>query len=180
MIRDCLNQFSGKERCFVAPEVYRSLEEEFRKHNLLILCSEEGNPTSPSDHRAKFANITKDHVSIFLHVLHCTKHYKNVNLIHRVMTGKPGNNISHLEQQLMDDFITLTDLYDKRYKQDGRIARKNFINTQYVLFQLLKRHKFPCSKEDFNILKTVDRRNFHDSVTKELFEELGWNMVFLI
>ena len=56
-----------------------------------------------------------------------------------------------------------------------KIDRKSFINVQYVLFQLLRRHKYPCKREDFNILKTLDRKAFHDDIMKELFEELNWN-----
>jgi hypothetical protein len=61
------------------------------------------------------------------------------------------------------DFDTLTDLYDKRYKCDRKIDRKNFINTQYVLYQFLNRHKFPCKKEDFNLLisSTIIRNVFN-------------------
>ena len=55
------------------------------------------------------------------------------------------------------------------------INRKNFINTQYVLYQLLLRHKHSCKKEDFIILKTIDRKYFHDEICKSLFEHLGWN-----
>ena len=79
----------------------------------------------------------------------------------------------------MDDFIVLTELYNK-YKQEHKIPRKSFINSQYVLFQLLNRHKHHCKREDFNILKTIDRQYFHDEVTKDLFQELGWNMIFLV
>ena len=62
-----------------------------------------------------------------------------------------------------------------KFKRDAKFDRKNFINTQYVLFQLLRRHKYMCKKQDFNILKTIDRKSFHDDICKELFEELGWN-----
>ena len=50
-----------------------------------------------------------------------------------------------------------------------------WIIISYVFFQLLNKNKYPCKKEDFNILKTIDRKSFHDDVFKELFEELGWN-----
>jgi hypothetical protein len=66
----------------------------------------------------------------------------------------------------------ITDLYDKKYKNS---ERKNFINTQYVLYQLLRRHKYPCRKEDFNILKTIDRKYYHDTICADLFMALGWN-----
>ena len=52
---------------------------------------------------------------------------------------------------------------------------KSFINSQYVLYQLLRKYNYHCDKEDFNILKTSDRQNFHDDVCKELFKTLGWN-----
>ena len=76
----------------------------------------------------------------------------------------------------MDDFDILTNLYDKNFKNKPGFERKNFINTQYVLYQLLLKYKHVCKKEDFTILKTVDRKSFHDDITKTLFEELGWNM----
>ena len=60
-----------------------------------------------------------------------------------------------------------------------KLIEKNFINTQYVLFQLLRRHKYPCKRADFNILKTIDRKSFHDDVCKSLFEQLGWNFTAL-
>ena len=62
--------------------------------------------------------------------------------------------------------------YDKKFKH---INRKNFINTQYVLYNCLCRHKHQCKKEEFIILKTIDRKFFHDEICKVLFEELGWN-----
>ena len=102
------------------------------------------------------------------------KHYENINLIHYTLTGKKPDDISNLEDNLLQDFDILAELYDRRYKN---IKRKNFINTQYVLYQLLTRYKHPCNKSDFTILKTVDRKAFHDDICKTLFEELGWNYV---
>lgn len=109
---------------------------------------------------------------MFLKELGYSNHYENVHLIHYNFTLIKPDNISHLEDKLFDDFNILTELYDKRYKN---IDRKNFINTQYVLYQLLKRHKHPCKEHDFVILKTFDRKVFHDDIIKNLFQELGWN-----
>ena len=91
------------------------------------------------------------------------------------MTGKKVDDISHLEAQLMEDFDKISNLYDKKFKFTGKVDRKSFINTQYVLFQLLRRHKYPCKKEDFNMLKTLDRKSFHDEIVRELFEHLNFN-----
>jgi hypothetical protein len=116
--------------------------------------------------------VTKELITIFLRELGYNKHYENVHLIHYNFTNIKPDDISHLEDKLLDDFDILTALYDKIFKH---INRKNFINTQYVLFQLLCRHKHPCVPEDFSILKTIDRKAFHDDICKDLFTLNGWN-----
>lgn len=163
--RDCINQYQGKQNSTIDKEVYDALEDQFEKHGLLI-----GDKDTPK--HIRFDKITKEHISIFLKELDYTKHYENINLIHYQMTDKKPDDIGYLEDKLLEDFDILTDLYDKKFKY---LTRKNFINTQYVLYQLLLRHKHPCYKEDFSILKTIDRKTFHDEVMKSLFSDLGFN-----
>lgn len=165
--KDCINQFQGKQNSTIDQDVYDTLIEQFRLHNLI--------PDNYKDipKEEAFKDISKEHVLLFLKETKYTKHYEDIVLIHTQLTGKPAPDISHIENQLLQDFDQLTDLYDKNYRNN---ERKNFINTQYVLFQLLKRHKFPCRKEDFNILKTIDRKYFHDTIMQSLFEVLGWNI----
>ena len=163
--RDCVKQYQGKQNCTIPAVVYTDLEEQFQRHHLL-----KGPKEGPSD--VRFENITKNHILMFLKELGYSNHYENVHLIHYTLTGIKADDISHLEDQLLDDFDALTDLYDRKFKH---INRKNFINTQYVLYQLLLRHKHPCKKEEFIILKTIDRKLFHDEVCQELFTHLGWN-----
>ena len=163
--RDCINQYQGKQNSTVSQKIYEDLETQFELHHLLS-----GNKNTSKNIR--FANITKEHISIFLKELQYTKHYENINLIYYNITGKKPDDIGYLEEKLLTDFDILTDLYDKKFKN---IDRKNFINTQYVLYQLLLRHKHVCNKEDFSILKTIDRKNFHDEIMKVLFEAIGWN-----
>ena len=166
--RDCINQYQGTQNCTIDQKVYDNLEDQFDRHHLLV-------GDQDTDKEIRFSRITKDHIDIFLKELGYTKHYENINLIHYKMTGNKPDNISHLENNLLDDFDRLTELYDKIYKQEKKIERKNFIHTQYVLFQLLKRHKHPCRIKDFHMLKTTERRYFHDNICEHLFSILGWN-----
>ena len=163
--RDCIKQYQGKQNCTIPAKVYNDLEEQFALHHLLV-----GDRDTPKEIR--FQHITKNHIMMFLKELNYPKHYENVHLIHYNITGVKPDDISHLEEQLLDDFDVLIELYYKRFKH---IKRKNFINTQYVLYQLLFNHRHPCNKEEFIILKTNDRKCFHDEICKTLFEELGWN-----
>lgn len=167
--RDCMNQYQGKQNSSIDPKVFQDLEYQFELHGLL------GNKSLSKEER--FKNISKDHILLFLKETGHTKHYEDVFLIFYKMTGKKPDDISHLENKLIEDFETLSNLYDKKFKHDKskKIERKSFINIQYVLYQLLRKYKHPCKKEDFNILKTLDRKSFHDDIMKELFEELNWN-----
>ena len=164
--RDCIKQYQGKQNSTIVSKIFDSLEEQFEKHHLLVGDKE------TTSREERFKNVTKNHVLLFLKELGYSNHYENVHLIHFSFTNIKPDDISHLEDQLLDDFDALTDLYDKKFKH---INRKNFINTQYVLYQLLRRHKHQCNKDEFIILKTIDRKFFHDEICKELFEELGWN-----
>lgn len=163
--RDTINQHQGKQNSTIEQNVYDDLKDQFKKHYLLV-----GDENTPQEIR--YQNITKQHIMLFLKDLNYTKHYENINLIHYMITGKKPDDIGYLEDKLMRDFDDLTELYDKLFKN---IDRKNFINTSYILFQILRRHKHPCKKEDFTMLKTVDRKSFHDDVTKVLFLAMGWN-----
>ena len=91
------------------------------------------------------------------------------------MTGKKPDDITYLEDKLLDDFDILSETYHKLFKNKSGFDRKNFINTQYVLYQLLLKYHHPCKKSDFTMLKTIDRKSFHDDVGKACFEYLGWN-----
>jgi len=166
--RDCINQYQGKQNSTIDQKVYIDLEDQFYRHHLLV-----GDKNTPKEMR--FSKIEKDHIHLFLKELEYTKHYENVNLIHYHLTGKKPDDISYLEDKLLDDFDALTELYDKKFKNKPGFNRKNFINTQYVLYQFLLRYRHPCKKDDFTILKTVDRKSFHDDVAKKCFMELGWN-----
>lgn len=168
--RDCINQFQGKQNATIDQVVYDKLLEQFSLHGLLV----DGNTM-----QEKCSQISREHIYIFLKETGYSKHYEDIILIHFILTGKKPDDISHLETFLLDDFDVLTNAYDQKYRKHQIIERKNFINTQYVLFQLLRRHKYRCKRRDFNILKTIDRKSFHDEVCKSLFEQLGWNFTAL-
>jgi hypothetical protein len=163
--RECIAQYHGKQNITIPPKVYTDLDEQFLFHCLLI-----GDENTIRQER--YANITRKTIMTFLKELSYPKQYENLNLIHSVITDTKLDDIDYLNEQILLDFDILSDLYDKRSVDT---VRKNFINTPYVLFQLLRRHGHPCDKEDFTNLKTIDRKFFHENIIKNLFEELKWN-----
>ena len=165
--RECINQYHGKQNVTIPEKLYVDLDKHFLFHNLLV-----GNKYT--DKLTRYSKITKRIVLMFLKELGYSKHYENINLIYSNITGKKLDDISHLVDRIIQDFDILSDTYDRKFSDTNR---KNFINTQYVLFQLLRKHGHDCDKDDFTNLKTVDRKFFHEEMIKKLFQELGWNYV---
>ncbi len=168
--QDCIKQYQGKQNCKIPDKLYEDLDLKFKAYRLLI--------TDPDDipNNIRYSKITRNHIMMFLKELRFTKHYENANLIYFTLTNKRVDDINHLEDRLIDDFKELVSLYDEIHGKDKpeELDRKNFMNVQYLLFQLLRRHGHPCKIENFTILKTVDRKLFHDTICKNLFDKLGW------
>ena len=113
----------------------------------------------------------------YLKQLKLPNHYENANYIYYVLTGNRVDEISDsLEKKILDDFQQLSCLYDKTFGKDKpfELNRKNYMNASYVLFQLLRNREHPCKRENFSILKTIEKRRFHDKICSELFKQLGW------
>lgn len=165
--KDLINQYQGKQNTTIDQKVYDMLEKEFKNHHLLV----------DSPNRLKrFSRVRLADTVRFLKELGLTKHYENAILIHYNITGQKPDDISHLEDTLMKDFDTFVTIYDKNYK--GNIDRRSFVSAQNVLYRLLCRHKHPCKRENFAMLKTTDRQNFHDEITADCFQKAGWNTDF--
>jgi hypothetical protein len=172
--QDCIKQYQGKQNCKISQKLYQDLDAKFVAYRLLIDgMNEDG---TPLPNHIRYSKITRNHIMMFLKELRYTKHYENVNLIYFTLTNKRVDDISHLEDRLVDDFKELVSLYDDIHGKDKpeELDRKNFMNVQYLLFQLLRRHGHPCKIDNFTILKTVDRKLFHDTICKNLFDKLGW------
>ncbi len=155
--KDAMNQFQGKQNVTILPIVYKDLEEQI------------------TINRINRKELTREQIILLLKVSGHSKHYEDVSLLYNKLTGKPIDDISHLEDKLLDDFEQVSETYDLLFKCNGTFERKSFINTHYILYQLLLKHKYPCSKNNFNILKTLDRKAFHDDIVQKICEHLCWS-----
>lgn len=170
---DCIKQYQGKQNCKIPEYVYENLEKKFLSYRLLIITDNNNNNNIQRPDPVRYSKITRDHIIMFLKDLKYTKQYENTNLIYYTLTNKRVDDITDLEDKLIDDFKKLICLYDEESSKE-KTERKNFLNSSYLLFQLLRRHDHPCKIENFSILKTVDRKIFHDDICKNLFLQLRW------
>jgi DNA-directed RNA polymerase subunit RPC12/RpoP len=156
--KECVRKFQGKNN-IINPHVLQTLEDCFKRYNLI-------------PYKGK---VTKKHILLFLKENKMSKYYDDLNYLYcRYNECFDKYDISNIEHFIIDDYIKLLGLYDSMSKNTNK-NRKNFISTQYVLYQLLKRHNFECSIYDFNIIKTTERRLYHENIVRDMFETLNWN-----
>lgn len=161
--KDTIKQFQGRQNKFIDQSVFDVLCKSFEDANL-----------GEKNAQGKFTKITKDHIKMFLQENGLYKYYEDINLIHNKLTGIPCPNIYEYEKTLIDDFRKLVNAYDTVIKNNPKYNRSNFLGSYYILYQLLRRHGFPCKETDFPLIKTVERRIEYDDIYNECCQHLGW------
>jgi len=160
--RDTINQYQGKQNKYIPEEIYTSLETILDQHGLLI--------KGETDRLKRFQKVTKEHIRIFLTETGYHKYYEDLHLIFSKLTGKPRRDISKYEKVLYEDFDKLVKTY-----LTLKLKRKNFLNSHYVLRQLLLRQGVKVPDNDLNCLKTQARLQEHDDIYQRCCEILNWN-----
>lgn len=163
--KECIQQYQGKQNKRIEPEIYELADNWLRMHGLIA---------DAENKSEKYKNVTKAHIKLFMTESEnpqITKHYEDLNLIYFNMTGIPCPDISHLEDILYAQFDKLVDAF---LYLEG-IERVNFLNGQFTLRKLLLINNEPFNQEDFPGLKTVGRRDEHETLWAEMIKIAGIN-----
>lgn len=161
--RDTVNRYEGKQNKKIEKDVYDDLEQWFVKHNLL---------TENENFHKKHSRITKEHIYMSLSETGHNLHYEDINLIHYQFTGVSCPDISNIRTELFEDFDKVMTIYDSL--QTDRI---NSLNSQYILYQLLRRRKIKVNESYFGMLKTRDRLIDYDEIYKQICLKLEWTFI---
>lgn len=159
--KDAVYQFQGKQNKRISKDVYNKIEQELVKYNMLV---------DSKDPSIRYKNITRRNLLMFLEHTNYSRHYEDVNLIAKHY-GKEIPQIAHLERKLFEAFDQVLSVYEKL----ENIQRSNFLNNQYVLYQLLRMMKYPCSKDQFNLIESKERLREHDDIFSQICKQLEWN-----
>ena len=152
---DSIKKFQAKQNTTIHKNVYDTLLDKIKKHQI---------PLEKLSHK---------HIYEFLKLTNFSDHYEDITLIYSEITNTPAPDITHLEEKLFKLFDEIDPIYE-RVKPKGRV---NFLNGQFLLFKLLQKLKFPCSEEDFCVLKTRDKMLEHDQIWKKICTQLCWNYI---
>jgi len=183
---DTISQFQGNQNKTIPLKVYLDLEREFDIQNLLnknisnypkVPIGKEFHNIIDKDITLRkniFNRVSREHILNILSETNNSKFYEDINLLHKYYNiNNFKNNISHLIDVLLEDFIKILDIYE-RVHSEMKLNRINFLNSNYILFQLLRKHNYQCQKEDFMFLKTIDRIIEHDEIYSKICEYLEW------
>ena len=96
----------------------------------------------------------------------------NVNALLMRISPRSLDDISHLEEDLIEDFKAFSKEYDSLVR-DGLVGKK-FIYSQSVLFHLLRRRGHDYRSENFTMVKNKDTMKKHNDICRLVFERLGW------
>lgn len=175
-------EFKGEENYDIPDGVLEKLKNDCKLYNLINISELSelenaiNNSRSPEEilsiQRKVYRKVSKYHTSIFLKEIDIKDISKHLQLIHWKLTGQQRHNISHLEEKLLEDFKLLVELFFGKYKKT--VERKSLLNKYFILYQLLLKNGYQCNKEEFFLLKTIERINSQDTMCQNLFKILGW------
>lgn len=161
--RDTINQYQGKQNKYIPDDVYKRLNEYIEKEGLF--------DKKATTKLGQYSKVKKSHIKEFLKATGYSSHYEDLQLIYSKITGKECPSISQYEKKLYEDFDNLVNAFLTL----SDIKRDNFLNSHYVLRQLLLNQGVKLPAEELNYLKTPSRLRSHDEIYKKCCEKLNWN-----
>jgi len=150
--RDTINQYQGKQNRYIPESVYSDIKYMISMHGLSV------------------EKLTINHINTFLKETGNFKYYEDKQLIYSNIVGKHKPDISKYEKLLYEDFDKLVTVFLKIKGQ-----RKNFLNSHYVLRQLLLKQGVKIPDDHLNSLSTPARLREHDEFYERCCDILGWN-----
>lgn len=164
--KEAITQFQGKQNRHIPSWVHGKIEEWLLMHDLI-----DKNATSD---KVKYAKVKKEHLRLCIYEINdpaIKKYREDIHLIHYQITGVPCADISHLEEKLYAKF----DKLEEAFLTSKDIDRTNILNVQVVLKNLLIMEGFKVNSDDFPGLKTLSRKQEHESLFAYLCQKAGIN-----
>ena len=103
-------------------------------------------------------------------------------MIYSHFTNKKCPTINEqLYNKLLEDFEKLVQIFiELSSVKNDKIERTNFLNSQYVLYQLLKKNNYVCSENDFALPKSIKCRVDQEKIYIMLCDKLHWSYISIL
>lgn len=164
-----VRRYQGKQSNKIPDSLYEALDEYFEKYGMPISSVIRERPL---DKHGRREGSSRNLLFRALFDINRSAYYEDVNLIGHVYWGWTLPDISHLEDIIMEDYDLSQRIFE-RIKND----RKSCLNSQYRLFKHLQRLGHSCTEADFKIITTRDIIEYHESIWRQICEELEWDFI---
>lgn len=158
-----------KQENLIDPKVFEDLDNYFANYKLPTSAQIKAQPCLPDRTKAGTS------LEMILKALSDTGHviyYDDVDLLCHLYWGWEPLNVEMYQDRIMADHDAVENMYQTLITEQ-KLERKSAINTQYKLFQILRRY-VPCKVEDFKMIKTPEILEFYDTICAQIWERLGW------
>ena len=169
--KEVMAQYQGKQNASVDDSIYENLKELLEMYGLV--------DKDATSKKQKYRKVSRTHIKAFLKDMRVKKHYDDHIYIHSSITGQRAPDLSKWEQDIQDDHRKMLEVY-KKLPDNIVGTRKNFLNSRYVLQQLLLKRNISFNKDDFVFLKSIDRMIDHNRVCEAIFKELEWKFTNIL
>jgi hypothetical protein len=101
----------------------------------------------------------------------------NIHKIHKTLIGDSEMfNINGILNDLYEDFRVFCFTYDELFlKTNDVIKRKSFIQSDNLLYHLLKKYRVNCESFEFGLSHRPQRMEDNNMMIKRVFDKLKWN-----
>lgn len=164
--RKALQRFQGKQSHRPPKKLYEQLDEYFKK---MGKYSSKEIQSLPINEEGQKKGTSREMMFEALSETNNSAYYDDINLILHIYWGWNLPNICHLEEKIMDDYISTQKVYNSIQNKD----RNASLNIQFRLFVHLKAADYPCNKNDFKIQTSRDSLIFHNEMWKVMCEAVG-------
>ena len=151
---DCIRTYQGRNKLNVSARDIKEIKDYFKENY-------------DEDHI-----ITRSDLERACSVLDKNVKANELNALMLSIDPRSIDDISHLEEDLTNDFRSFSREYDSLVKE-GMVSRK-FMYLQSVLYHLLKRRGHNFRMENFTLIKSKQTLKKHGDICRLVFERLGW------
>lgn len=167
-----LMRYQGKQKNKPDPELYSKLDEYFV--DIKDLPSSKEICELPYQEDGTKEGTNREMMYEALSKIGCAGYYDDINLICSVYWGWALNDVSHLEEQIMEDYRASQRVFEKLDKE----GRKSSLNSQFRLYCLLRKNGVNVKSRDFKIPATPSILEYHKNQWKKICKELNWEYIF--
>jgi hypothetical protein len=162
-----LLRFQGKQDVKKLPsDIFTKLDTYFRQYNLPI--GEEIKKTRSINEKGQ-----RDGTSLQMMIEAIRRVgescYEDAHLICRIYWGWELPDLTQYENLIMSDY----DAFQREF-ENIKGQRKSSLNTQLLLYRLLRKNNINVTEDQFKIVKTDTIRQYQEELIDRIFKKLGW------